>query len=370
MEKRVGIAVGRQTHCLLLVEGEKIESEYIANSLTGLTRALVLAIALEIKEIYILGNRRWATPFCYGLKDRGLEPFFIPVATERGKRGARGNNEKLLGGLLKDSSFPRKPFFKEQMVVSEPPILRLVHEYIEATDKVRELKHRIMDSLCLLFPEAVKAGTTEKRIGDQTFSLPLPDPQPPDLFLKKMKKVLENPDIQVLQNNPDVPGEISTLAKTSLAKFLPPQNLEKLLSDHKELVESYYKWVGIKEEKMAAVAKIAKSHPLVEAFGGGDLAIILSASLGWRQWEKFNWLRHHVGLDVTRIDSRGRHHISRVRPWIRQYLYLLITRTNKGREMAGEIKKQAGGKIRRVKLLEKSLKIIWREYLKIGPILS
>lgn len=358
----IGIGVGRSTHTLVRVDGTgRVEQSFIPNCLAGVEKVVeVLADDEAEKKVAFLGNHRWAMPFAYALKERGIQCFYFPIKMERGSRGRIGGVVKVLGTALMSNIRPR-PFFQERKIWMAPEqesrTYRLASEYLQVANEVREAKHHVLDGLSILFPELVPAGTTSKVVKGKRVDLPLPQPQPPGLFTKRMMPVLAKPDPLKLSEDPLVPWTVRELARKSLGRYLPKDLREQTMAGHQQALINYYQQVEYKEGKLQALKEAVSQHRLVQIFGEGDIISVVVAFLGWRAWPYWRELRRFCGLDVSRIDSKGRPRISRVRPEIRQYLYLLAIRTKIGREVTKDVK-------RRVKKIERLLKYLWKEELK------
>ena len=355
---KLGIAVGRNTHTLVTTGDGKARKEYLANDHVGLAKALEHIRTGGYKEITFLGNRRWATPFACALRANGIECRYLAVQT-RGERGAKGNVGSLLAKLL-ESEIKGRPFFTERVESQPkttgpeqmPATYRLALEYLDATNQVRRLKHHVLDCLAVLFPEVVKAGKTEVGRGETSVALPIPEPQPPDVFGKKMRVVFEDPNPESLAERKDVPEAVRMLAQKSLGKFVPADLRKKTGEDLTSHLATYDKAVVLKESKIVELRERIQKHPLADQFSGGDLITVLLGLLGWRAWPHWRELRRYAGLDVSRLDSTGKFRTSRVRTEIRQYLYLLTTMTKEGRETVAGRK----GKNKRLEHLLKQLR--------------
>lgn len=361
------ISVGKQTHTLtrlvLREKGPTPIQTYVANSIEGVDE-ISKAISQNGDEpkVAFVGNWRWAAPIAFALENRSINTFYYRIKQERGARGRIGNVSKLAVKLLSSGVAP-SPFFRQRQPEDKaqpelPTIYQMADEYLAEANFVREFKHRILNCLAITFPEVVKAGTTFKVVQGNMIPLPVPSPQPPDLFTKKMRIVLEHPDpdwLAIIENK--VPSEVKELAKKSLARFVPSEIRQEALANCSGYLKEYEAHLVLKEEKMAVLREALKDHSLVKLFGGGDFATVVAAYLGWRQWPNFRELRRFCGLDVSRIDSKGKPRISRVRPNIRQYLFLLGIMTKKGRKITGGTKK-------RVKKIERLLKYCWNACLK------
>lgn len=364
----VGVAIGRNTHTVVVVNGkvEETKKSDIPNSQEGVEEVRKILQDLGENEVAFAGNRRWALPFACALVDQGVDCFYYVFKTERGKRGRTGNMANVLAKALQSGVKP-KPFFREQPRKPAPEEMpgsyRVALEYLNAADRVRKLKHHLLDCLAVLFPEAVKAGKISRRTKAGMEMLPVPRPQPPGIFTKRMRLVLENPDPFQLEDEQGVPPEVREFARKSLGRYIPLELRRKTLNDHRIFLAQYDHHVALKEAKMEEVRRIAAQHPLFELFDGRDTISLLIAFLGWRTWlGKRGWrgVRRFCGLDVSCIDSKGNPRISRVRPEIRQYLFLL-KKTKKG----GEITNGVEG---RVKQLERLLKYLWNNGLKWSPV--
>lgn len=371
---KFGIGIGRSTHTLVTVHQEDgqepdVEEQYIPNDLSGVVDVAKVVFGNgSISEVVFTGNIRWGTPFAAALKGEGIEPYYYRFQAERGKRGRVGNVAKSLMQILTTGVRSRPYFLQKQEAGLDgeeklPSTVRIAREYLDATDQVRTAKHHVLDGLVILFPEAVKSETTEKRDGTV---LPVPEPQPPGLFTKKMEPVLANPDPFELTTDEDVPEAIRTLAKCSLGRWVSQDFRAQVSENYRRDLRNYYTQLARKEAKTEELCELMAGHPLVIMYGGGDIIVVVAALIGWRMWpKKSGWreLRHYCGLDVSRLDSMGKPRISRVRPEIRQYLYLFMSMTKAGREIAAEVTNVREDGTRRphlrVKRIEKVLKTFW-----------
>lgn len=330
----IGIAVGRKEHQLILKNEKGImQLPPIPNTRQGAEKLIELLKSFSQNEVVFLGNWRWALPLACFLDSRKVKCFYFPM-----QRGTRGKIGSVLRQMMESNTTPR-PFFTEKHFFLPPEgllPLRLVKEYLTLADEVRAAKHRVEDLMLCIFPELA---------------------QRKNLFSPKMKKVLENPDPFFLAVSPEIPYSIKILAQNTLARYIPPPLRKRALQDYQTAYQQLLEALKAKEEKLNEIRRLFASHPIAQMFGGCDTAIIVAAMIGWRKWE-WRQLRRFCGLDVTRIDSKGRPRISRSRPYIRQYIYLL-TGTKLGREITKNIKGHA-----RVKKIEKLLKYIWQNALK------
>lgn len=345
----VGVAVGKHTHTIVVAkkepdqETENILEMYVANSYEGFEQIKTLH-EKYVAPVVFIGNRRWATPMAYTFKINGIEPLYYAVSTERGSRGKIGNMAGLFIKGLNANIRPR--FFLPQVdtttglpspsldsQASSDPTYRLAREYLAVTDHVRTLNHRIQDCMTQLFPEAVKAGTTEKVTKEATIVLPVPEPQPSELFgTKKMRPVLMNPDPFTLEfDSLLAPPAIKFLARQSLGRSIPEDRRRKNFKDHQGYLQEYQHHLALKEAKLAELKRSVADHPLVKMFEGLDTICVLVALIGWRTWP-WRLLRRYSGLDVSVVDSKGKPRISRVRSEIRSCLFLLVTKSKKGKE--------------------------------------
>lgn len=361
---KVGIAIGRHNHELIAVDGSAvIKRMLVANDYRGVEQ--ICAEIGEREEISFLGNYRWGLPFACALEQKNRIPMYLRLSVERGKRGAAGDVSKMLIRVLETSARPR-PYFTRKTPSSPaldltniPENYRLSEEYLVLADNIRKLKHRLLNCLAIIFPEVCKAKTTyEIDAEGNKEELPVPEPQPPDIFASaKMRDVLEDPNPFRLAEDKDAPEAVQTLAAKTLGRVVPKEIFEKNLKEYGEHVAEYQIQVELKEEKLSALRERVAKHPLYTRFGGGDVITVLAGFLGWRTWPNWRELRRFCGLDVSRLDSKGKMRISRVRPHIRQYLYLYATKTTEGKALTSEVK-------RRVKKLERLLRRFWQECLR------
>mgnify|MGYP001569946533 CR=1 FL=1 len=381
---KFGIGIGRNTHTLVTFHqdagGDVVIKHHIPNDHSGVMKVVELVSGNNSpKQVVFTGNVRWGTPFAGSLKDQGVEPLYFRFLAERGQRGRVGNVAESLVKVF-TSGAQARPYFlhrsdlsPEEMAAEEaerwadlPTSHRLALEYCEVTNEVRRVKHHVLDGLVILFPECVKSD--KPGTADDGDALPVPEPQPPGLFTKGMMRVLDNPDPFELENDPDVPEAIQTLAARSLGRSLPSNYRAQVMASYLEHLRDYRAQLVRKESKMDELRAMMSGHPLLAHYGDGDIMTVVAAFIGWRQWPNWRELRHYCGLDVSRMDSKGKLRISRVRPPIRQYLYLFMTMTKVGREIAAEVETTRPDGTRRkhlrVKRLEHLLKALRQTCLK------
>ncbi|MBI2052376.1 MAG: hypothetical protein HYT38_01705 [Candidatus Sungbacteria bacterium] len=373
---KFGIGIGRNTHTLVMVDVQPdqepkvvVTEQYVPNSYSGAMDVVsIVSSNGNPRQVVFTGNIRWGTPFAAMLRNKDIEPFYYRFMAERGQRGRVGNVAKSLVTIL-TTGVRSRPYFLQKQTVAEGEAEKLPHthrvalEYLKVTDQVRQTKHHVLDGLVVLFPECVRSEG--RKVGGET--LPVPQPQPPGLFTKGMQLVLANPDPFELDHHYGVPVEVRVLAANSLGRWVPQDFRAQVMSTYQCDLTNYYAQLERKETKMAELRELMAEHPLVVKYGGGDIITVVAALIGWRTWPYWRELRRYCGLDVSRLDSTGKPRISRVRPQIRQYLYLFMSMTKVGKEMAAEVTnvRQDGTKRThlRVKRLEHVLKAFWRECL-------
>jgi len=324
---KIGLAIGKATHAVVVVGETETSQLYIANSEKGAKTLLELLSEKCLSQVTIGGNKRWGTPLAYYLSANGISIRYLNMKQERGARGKKGNISSSLINALR-AGVNTFPFFKLQPTQDvghereEHKNVRLAREYLDACDKGRQIKHHLLDCLAVVFPECVPSKITEKRTKDGVIALPVPEPHPPSVFGKKMRPVLECPNPFMLENNETINEHIRALAKMSLGRSIPESDRLREIDAHRTFVKQYDEWMDIKEKKMVAIRYAVGNHPAVAEFGGGDSIFVVLALLGWTPWPHWRQLRRYAGLDVSCVDAKGRPRISRVRGEIRQYLYL------------------------------------------------
>jgi hypothetical protein len=249
-------------------------------------------------------------------------------------------------------------------MVQSPGWEELAGQYLQLTNDVREGKHRVLSCLSVLFPEAIQASLQERKKGR-----PIPQPMPPGIWTKKMSGVLANPDPFVLESDPGVPAVIHELAQKSLGREIQPDMKAEYMTRYIRHRGELQTAERQKQIVFDQLQRMVGNHPLARAFPNSDSAVVLTGLIGWRNWPQWRELRAYCGLSLTRMDTKGNSQISRVRPNVRQYLYLLVTRTQVGKSFAATVRQELDdrgykGRGRRVKILEKFLKDLWRKYLK------
>lgn len=372
MEKDViGIAVGRNTHTLLVQEdGNEFVEKKIPNCLEGVDKV----VELGASRVVIAGNKKWASPLAHALGGKiGNERiFYLSFKTDPNQRGQIGKIPKLLKAGL-EQGMRGRPFFDQRTSQPSSPqqeptaeIYQLAVSYHGAGDEVRTTKHLALNHMALLFPEAVKVPQMGRRGKED---LPVPQPQPSyDIWTKKMRPVLENPIVEELEQGNVLP-EIKVLAGKSIAKAVPLEIRRDEAADLQEVLSHLDKWQSLKQEKINELRTLVEGYPLVQDFGGKDLISVLAGLLSWRSWPNWRELRSYCGLAVTRIDGKGNPRIARKRPIITSYLYLIGILTDKGKEVSRQIgevgsEEEKRRKLRRVKRIERLLKYMWKFYLR------
>jgi hypothetical protein len=353
----LGIVIGG-VHTVLVKKDKEWQKFLVPNSIHGVKK--VIELLNGQKEVVFIGNRRWGTTFALALSSFGIEPLYYPLSIKG--RGRVGALSKVFVSLVERQVKPKRFFekyekkeeFNPSFNPSEIDSYRLALEYIQATNEVREAKHHLLDHLRVLFPEIVPIKTISQEKRGATILLPVKSV--PDIFTKKMERVLWNPAPEFLATEDDLPEEIRELARGSLGRYLPYDLKEKTLVSYKEALRNYFEQVNVKGRKLQELRDRVKNHRLVKIFNQSESICVLVGLLGWRTWPNWRELRRFAGLDVSRIDSKGRPRISRLRPEIRQYLFLLL-KTNLGKRLTKDVKG-------RVKKIERMLKYLWKEELK------
>ena len=341
------LAIGRSTHTLVVREEDgSFQEQKFANSRSGATGVL----AEGVKRLIVVGNREWAIACASFLSQSGVEVRYVGEKTQK---GAKQNKVKFAQRVLA-AGITGRPFFGEkrpEASIDVHPWYRTAMEYYTATDEVRTAKHLVLSTLSVLFPEAVQPSREERKKG-----LPIPDPMPPGIWTKKMASVFEDPDPLKLQSNPVVPAAVRTLAENSLGLWIPPDVRDRYRELHKGYVNNLREWEERKKDAVDRLRNLVRDHPMLTDWPESDSVLVVIGFLVWRTWPSWRELRAFCGLDVTRIGDKGPR-ISRKRPEVRQYLYLLMTRTKRARALAGTKK-------RRVKRIERLLKSLRLLYLK------
>jgi hypothetical protein len=347
----IGIIIGG-VHTVLVKKDKEWQKFLVPNSIQGVKK--VIELLNGEKEVVFIGNRRWGTPFALALSSFGIEPLYFPLSVKG--RGRIGNLSKVFVSLTERQVKPRRFFekYEKKEELNPPDSYRLALEYLQATNEVREAKHHLLDHLRVLFPEIVPIKTISQEKRGATILLPVKSV--PDIFTKKMERVLWNPDPEFLATEDDLPEKIRELARDSLGRYLPYELKEKTLVSYQEALRNYFEQLEVKERKLQELQERVKNHRLVKIFKQSESICVLVGLLGWRAWPNWRELRRFAGLDVSRIDSKGRPRISRLRPEIRQYLFLLL-KTNLGKRLTKDVKG-------RVKKIERMLKYLWKEELK------
>jgi hypothetical protein len=364
----IGIAVGRNTHTLILPNQKGWKKELIPNSKQGLE----IVVKYDPEKVIFSGNKKWALPLAHSLGKvlKNGQIYYLALKSSS-QKGAMGNLPKLLESALK-KGISGRPFFQgrpsrpqrqreEREEEPKAKTFQLVEEYDKAGNEVRRAKHNILNCLTLLFPEVVKV---ERPKG------PVPQPEPPwGIWTQKMRPILQKPMVEEIAKDFSLPGWARDLARDSLANQVPRKLREDELIILRDNLRHLAQWEEAKERALESLKGLLRGNSLVKDFNEGDLAYLIAGLLSWRKWPKWRELRQFCGLAVSRIDSQGNPRISRKRPLLRKNLYLLATLTSKGKEIsrrveeAGIDRKTLQRKLRRVKRLERLLKYLWKHHL-------
>ena len=320
----LGLAVGRNTHTLVydpsILEGS-LGQEMIPNSSEGMKRI----VELYPRMILVVGNREWGKAFMYAVHAE-CESIDIRYVPRPSKKGAKDNMAKFLTNVL-SSGIMGKSFFQERKpdpkngedASEEHPWYRLSQEYNTATDEVRRARHLVLSTLSILFPEAVKPGQIDLKKGR-----PVPQPIPPGVWTKGMRRVLENPDPFFLEDEAMVRSTVRELAKKSLGKHIPREKRDHYLTLHLEYLTNLDKWLRVQEETLGRLREAISGHPIMQIDPDSVTLAVLCGYIGWRSWPSWRELQAFTGLLVSRVDEKGRPRIGRQRKMIRNYLYLML----------------------------------------------
>lgn len=361
MPPTICMAIGRNNHVIVSRNdmGE-MDKHPVPNSYEGLMS--VYAMVMDNKETPLLmtGNKQWGTDFACGLLNRGILVNYVAKPT---KKGARENLSKFAERVLTAGDVWGHPFTADKRptdVMYEPhQWYTLCMQYHSATNTVREQKHLVLSTLVRIFPEAVRPPYAEVKKAEKQ-DKPMPEPLPRyDIWTKKMVQVLENPDPYVWQLDAHVKTasiEIIALAKKSLGLEISEDARKHYLGLHAQHLADLRAAEETKEYAYQALFEAVSGHGLVAAFPDSRIAVTLAGFLGWRTWQKWEWIRSFCGLGVDRFDGE-KHHINGKRPEIRQALYLLATLTTKGKEFSR-------GKTHRIKRIETVLRELHKAYLR------
>ncbi len=380
---RLVIAIGRNTHTLVYSIGD---NEIIEQAVPNSSEAIAAIQSVNADQIIVVGNYQWALPLGFALDSAGIPCRFVPKPTAKGKRQSMIKFAQVILGTQEygrpfpGEEIPRPKQSIEQQEQDQHPVYKMGLLYLEATDGVRRLKHKVMSMVAVLFPEAVRPSMAElKKDMEGHYLKPVPHPIPPDLWTKKMRFVLQNPDPSMLRNTTEkIPDEVRTLAQDSLGYSIPLQ----LRAHYQGLLDQYLTQLALaethKKSTMAALKESIQKLPvamrLVALFPDSETACVLAAGLGWRNWDNWRELQLFCGLAPTRIDDKGRRHISRVRGHIRQYLYLMAFLTTKGKlwSQVPKTKMVDGQEVRvkylRVKRIKQLLRVLKVYALQSEPV--
>ena len=334
--------------------------EFVPNSYEGLISVCCMASENGVMPILMTGNKQWGTDFACGLMNRNVRVNYVAKPTEKGKRE---NLPKFAERILKAGNVFGHPFSADKRPAGAPEVLHqwytLCLEYHSATNVVREQKHLVLSGLARIFPEVVRPPYAEIKKAEEKH-LPFPDPLPRyDIWTKKMRPVLENPDPRAWQSDArlgEVPAEVIALARKSLGLEIRGDARAHYFILHSQHLSDLRAAEETKEYAYQALFEAVSGHSLVAGFPDSVMAVTLAGFLGWRTWQKWEWIRSFCGLAVDRFDG-AKHHINGKRPEIRQALYLLATRTIKGREFSHD-------KTHRIKRIETVLRELHKAYLR------
>jgi len=367
--ERLVVAIGRNTHTVVYApkKGEIIEMP-VANDHT----AIELILSLEAKQIIIVGNYQWALPLGYALRNVGVSCRFVGKPTEKGKRqNMIAFARVILSGLEQGRPFPPEQVEPKSENKEPHPAFKAALLYLAATDDGRRTTHKVLSTLAILFPEAVRPSPAELKKDSKGERIkPTPQPVPPDMFAKKMRYVLENPDPSLLETTTEkIPDEVRALSAKSSARNIPSDVREHYQALH----ERYLLALAIAErnKKMAfddmviAIRVLPAAQRVMALFSQATSGYVLAASLGWRDWNSFRELVSFCGLAPNRLDSKGRRRISRLHPHIRSYLFMALA-TRFGKQFSqvaktimvdGQEVKVRHLRVRRIKALLRALQL-------------
>lgn len=335
------VATGLHTHVLLRREGAEVVETAIPQSRTGLETLL----ALKPETVTFVGNREWSRAMAESLRTstNGNSPeiLFVAKPTEKGVR----QSVLAFGWLVLERSIRGRDFFEEKRPLTEPDHqwYQLALGYLAAANELREARHHLLSTLVVLFPEVIRPSAAERGKGK-----PVPEPIPPGTWTRGMIPVLANPDPWSLAESEEVPAAIRILAASSLGRDLPKATIEHYRGLHREHLKMFNLTQETKARHIKDLSKLVEGHLMLRDFSESDSMIVLTALIGWRRWEHFNYLRHFAGLAVSRIDGKGNARISRQRGPVRQYLYLVMTKTTLGRAITEYMAKDAKLELARV----------------------
>lgn len=361
MPPTICIAIGRNNHVVVRrTDTGKVSKEPVPNSYEGLISVYGMAMDNKAVPLLMTGNKQWGTDFACGLLNRGILVNYVSKPT---KKGARENLPKFAERVLGAGDVFGHPFTADKRptgLIQEPhQWYTLCMQYHSATDTVREQKHLVLSTLVRIFPEAVRPPSAEVKKAEKQ-DKPMPNPLPRhDIWTKKMMRVLENPDPYTWQSDTrsaEVPAEIIALARKSLGLEISADARGHYLGLHAQHLADLRAAQETKEYAYHALFEAVSGHQLVTGFPDSTIAVTLAGFLGWRTWQKWEWIRSFCGLGVDRFDGE-RHHVNGKRPEIRQALYLLATLTKKGKEFSH-------GKTHRIKRIETVLRELHKAYLR------
>ncbi len=270
----------------------------------------------DLERLIVAGNYRWGLPFVVTLRSQNpdLELWYHPrPKIEVGQRASFDSVaiEIILKILVNKHVKLRKYFAHrkrvEQAVPSVPTTYILAKEYLDCTNKIRIVKHKIYHIIRLIAPELLEEAKKELLkhhvLTDYIFS-----------ELERRKNDDTTLSYYVFNNNKDWYEE----QVKKLREF--NEELKRLIDNKNDAFKKLRSAVGNNHPFLIFCKKFKKRAGSVP-----DTAYILVAMLGWYRGWNYHKMSEFVG-----IATHGNPHISRVRPEIRQYIYLFMKGTKLG----------------------------------------
>lgn len=337
----IGVAVASQELHLVDLSTEKPLTLVYSNA--GLQA--ILAASNLGDTVLIAGNKRWAKALAYALRANDRQVNYL--SSPKQSRGAKQNHAGFVRKAL-EKEFLGRSFFREQTASPElHPDVVMGNDYFLLMNEMRRIKHRVINAIRLCFPEVLA-------LGDK-------------LWTKKRAESLRSCHWH------DFELEIGSRRADSIAQFVPALEAKEAEVAIMDLMAQ----IAVKEAegeslKDGVYAK-TKDHPVAKFLGGSPTAHLVALFLGWRTWGTkrnsptgFRGLRHFVGLDVSRMDAKGKMRISRSRPNVRTAIFWALKTATAKEALAPFVsaRKEGGQRTSFVKRIERLLLRIWQECLK------
>lgn len=334
MKHRIGIAIHSGKLKVIFYPEETIKTIYY-------TKTDLDALAMELKrrkisEVTVCGNRRWAEPLYFYLYTNGFQVNYLPLPGK--ERGQKMSLEETLK-IAFEKGVRGQPFVKIKREETSHRWLTLVKEYFKLQDDRRRTKLRIQGILREMVPEVFIEGNLQKIFTQKGLSL---------LEEKRWSELVEYVTGRII-------GEL-------LINFVIKERVQKLESDLDAQLQQLKELEKKEAELIREIEIITANNPIVKYFNDAFSARLLVLAICWKTWNNVRELRKFCGLDVKRIDAKGKLRISRVHPETRAILYFIL-KTKKAQSILKPRLEALGRKKPSLpKVMELLLKCIWREF--------